>query len=164
MRSNAPPISELRLQRYQRWILLWLNWFAAFLTQAGALAPLSRQATGIAHRWLDAIERNLIHLILIRAAPHVRTIPALKHAAHRRIETQFARAIIGSAMRRRLRPRNLAHRIAALAQPIASLAARIVKRLPRGLTRRRPTRTRREWRAPGLAAAPLVATPAADTS
>ncbi|MBX3430054.1 MAG: hypothetical protein KF779_10795 [Hyphomonadaceae bacterium] len=164
MRLNVPPISELRLQRYHRWILLWLAWFAAFLTQAGAVAPLSRQAAKIAHQWLDGIERNLIELILIRAARQVRTIPTLKHTAHRRRETHLARAIVGAAMRRALRPRDLRRRIAALSQPIAPLAARILRRIPRGLTRRRPIGARPEPRTAFAASSADLNQFCADTS
>src|SRR5690606_41962400 len=70
MRLNAPPISELRLQRYHRWMLLWLTWLAAFLAEVSAFAPLSRQATQIAHQWLDRAERLLIDIVLLRAAAH----------------------------------------------------------------------------------------------
>lgn len=147
MRLNAPPISELRLQRYHRWMLLWLTWVATFLAEVCAFAPLSRQATQIAHQWLDRAERLLVSIVLIRAAARVRTIPTLKHALHRRRETHLTRAIIGSAMRRMLRPKRLDQRIAALSQNLQSLVARLLKRLPRGLTRRRPVRTRHEMRA-----------------
>lgn len=123
-------------------MLLWLKWFAAFLVQAGALAPFSRQATQIAHQWLDCIERILVGIVLVRAAKRARTIPGLKHSTHRRTETHMSRAIIGSAMRRALRPKRLDQRIAALSQDVLGLVARLLKRLPRGLTRRRPIRTR----------------------
>ena len=142
MRFNAPPISEHRLQRAQRWMLLWLKWFAAFLREARAFAPFSDHATAIAHQWLNRIEHLLVSIVMLRAAPHVRFNNALKHSAHRRIETHMRRAIIGSAIRRALRSKDLQKRIAALSQNVAALVARLLKRLPRGLTRRRPHRTR----------------------
>lgn len=147
MRAHAPPISELRLQRIQRWMLLWLKWFAAFLTKAEAIAPFSRQARAIAHRWLNQIERVLTCVVAIRAAPHVRVTNAPKHATRPRTEHQLLRAVIGSAMRRSLRARDLRQRITALSQNVDALVARLLKRLPRGLTRRRPIRPRPERRA-----------------
>lgn len=164
MRLNAPPISELRLQRYQRWMLLWLRWLAAFLTEAGASAPLSRQAEQIAHQWLDKVERLLVDIVLIRAAARVRPLRALKHSAYRREEAHMARAVIGSAMRRALRPKRLDQRLTALSQDLQGLVARLLKRLPRGLTRRRPIRMRREMRAPTIAFVGAQAPLCADTS
>lgn len=164
MRLSVPPISELRLRRYHRWMLLWLKWLAAFLAETGAFAPLSRQVEQIAHQWLDKIERLLIDIVLIRAAPHVRTIPALKHSPHCRDETHMRRAIIGSAMRRALRSNRLDQRIAALSQDVQALVARLLKRLPRGLTRRRVVRTRPQVRATHTASVCLQCPQRADTS
>jgi hypothetical protein len=164
MRFNAPPITEHRLQRAQRWMLLWLKWFAAFLREARAVAPFSDQAATVAHQWLGRIERLLISIILLRAAPRVRGNIPPQHSPRRRIETHMRRAIIGSGMRRALRSKDLHQRIAALSQDVDALVARLLKRLPRGLTRRRPHRTRREGRpiAPAIAHAEAVL--AADTS
>lgn len=164
MRLHAPPISQHRLNRCHRWMLLWLAWLAAFLDQARAFAPLSAQATAIAHRWLDCIERGLSNIVLCRAVSQVRFLPAQKHAGRRRIKTHLRRAAIGSALRRRLRVRDLNQRIAALSQDIAVLVAHVVKRLPRGLTRRRPHHTRPEPRAITRAAALIAAESAHNTS
>ncbi|QGZ94624.1 hypothetical protein [Terricaulis silvestris] len=164
MRLNAPPITEHRLQRYQRWVLLWLKWFAAFLREARAFAPFSDQAAAIAHQWLDRIERILTSIVMLRAAPHVRGNTAPKHSARRRIETHMRRAIIGSAMRRALRSKDLNQRIAALSKDVDALVARLLKRLPRGLTRRRPHRARPEPRQIARAIASAEAAPSADTS
>lgn len=163
MRSSAPPISELRLQRFHRWALLWLKWFAAFLNAASAYAPLSKQATTIGHRWLDRIEIVLVSIILVRTARRIRPVRAPKHC-HRRTEAYLKRAIIGSAMRRMLRPRRLDQRIAALSQDTEALVARLLKRLPRGLTRRRSVRTRPEMRGEEGARVRANAPLAADTS
>jgi hypothetical protein len=164
MRFNAPPITEHRLQRYQRWVLLWLKWFAAFLREARAFAPFSDQAATIAHQWLDRIERILTSIVMLCAAPHVRVINAPKHSARRRTETHMRRAIIGSAMRRALRSKDLHQRIAALSQDVDALVARLLKRLPRGLTRRRPHHARLEPRQIAQAIAYAEAAPSADTS
>lgn len=161
MRSNAPAITELRLQRFHRWALLWLKWFASFLNAATAHTPITGQAAEVANQWLARVEALLISIVLVRAAARVRPVSTLKHSARRRIETHMARAIIGSAMRRFLRPRRLDQRIAALSKNIEALVVRIAKRLPRGLTRRRPIRTRPELRraeaAPICDHAPLCA-------
>lgn len=146
MRLNAQPISELRLQRHHRWMVLWLKWFASFLAAAGAIAPLSRQAIEIAHHWLDKAEGLLFDIILIRAARHVRALPTLKHSAYRRTETHLRRAIIGSAIRRAVRSRRLDQRIAALSQDVQALVTRLLERVPHGLTRRRAIRARSELR------------------
>lgn len=145
MRVSAP--SELRLQRFHRWMLLWLQWLAAFLTQARAFGPLSEQATATAHGWLDSIERALVNIIIFHSAFRVRRLSPPKHATRRRIVSQLRRAIIGSALRRALRSNDLHRRIAALSQNLDDLVTRLVKRLPRGLTRRRPHLARPEPRA-----------------
>jgi hypothetical protein len=164
MRFNAPPISEHRLHRYHRWMLLWLSWFAAFLEQARAFAPFPAQAIAIAHRWLDPIERLLINIVTLRAAPHVRgNIPA-RHSPRRRNDTQMLRAIIGSAMRRALRSKDLNQRIAALSLDVDVLVARLLKRLPCGLTRRRPHHARPEPRGIARVCARAEAEFAPDTS
>ncbi len=166
MRFVAEPISNLRLQRFHRWAMLWLKWFAAFLKAAGALAPLSRQAQSIGHHWLDRIERIILAIIMLRAAPRVRRVKSHRpFAVHRLKQRALPRAVIGSAMRRSLRPNDLRRRIdALLGVNISVLVARLLKRLPRGLTRRRPIITTPE-RSVSYALAILLA-PAlcADTS
>ena len=164
MRVNAPPISQHQLNRVHRWMLLWLTWFAAFLKEARVFAPLSTQAIAIAHRWLDGIESLLINIVLIRAAPRVRGFAPLKHFPRRKIETHMRRAIIGAVMRRRFRSKDLNQRIAALSQTIDALVARLLKRLPRGLTRRRPHHARPEPRPIARAIADAEAALAPNTS
>ena len=147
MRFNAPPISDLRLQRFHRWILLWLKWFAAFLSNAEAFAPFSQQATAIAHGWLDVIEQRLINLIVLRAfvrANRWRLAP--KHSPHRRKQKQLRRAIIGSKLRRAFRAEDLRTRIERLSQDLNVLVVQLLKRLP--LSRRRPIKPHPEARDP----------------
>ncbi|QGZ95666.1 hypothetical protein [Terricaulis silvestris] len=164
MRFNAPPISKHRLNRYHRWMLLWLTWFAAFLREARTFAPFSAQATAIAHKWLDRIERLLTNIVLLRAAPRVRLNSTPKHSPRRKTETQRRRAISGSAIRRALRSKDLNQRIAALSQNVDALVARLVKRLPRGLTRRRPHHARPEPRGIARTIAHAEAALSPDTS
>lgn len=164
MRVNAPPISAHRLQRLQRWMVLWLNWFAALLSELRVSASFSAQATAAAHQWLDRIERVLTNVVILRAAPLVRGACPPKHSARRRIEAHRRRAIIGSALRRTLRAKDLHQRIAALSQNVDRLVARLLKRLPRGLTRRRPHRTRPEALCIVRASVESAFAPLADTS
>jgi hypothetical protein len=141
MRFVAEPISDLRLTRFHRWAMLWLKWFVAFLDAAGALAPISTQAERIGHRWLDRIERVIFAIVMLRAVRHVRCIKSRRpFALHRLARSGLSRAVIGSALRRALRPKDLRGRIEALKQSLDVLIARLLKRLPRGLTRRRPIR------------------------
>ena len=145
MRFVAEPISELRLQRFHRWAMLWLKWFVSFLDAAGAFAPISRQTQTIGHHWLEGIERVVLNIAMLRAAPHVRHGNKRKGVSERRLkESALRRAIIGSAMRRSLRPKDLRQRIDALTQSMDALIGRLLRRLPRGLTRRRPIKAERE--------------------
>ncbi|MFZ2029274.1 MAG: hypothetical protein WAU68_03110 [Vitreimonas sp.] len=146
MRFVAEPISDLRLQRFHRWALLWLSWFASFLDAAGAFAPLSKQAEAIGHLWLDRIERVIAAIVMVRAAPRVRALRTKRPFALQRLkQSALTRAVIGAKLRRALRPKQLRQRCDALRRiDIGALAARLLKRLPRGLTRRRPILTARE--------------------
>ena len=59
--------------------------------------------------------------------------------------TRIIRAVIGATLRRMLRPRGLRRRCEVLRRlDLNRVVARLLKRLPRGLTRRRPILTRRE--------------------
>ena len=138
MHHQRPIPSELRLQRYQRWMLLWLRWFTAFLDAVEAFAPLSAEARAIAHCWLDRVERALISLVLLRVVPRIRARNSPRHSAYRRKEAALWRALVGSRLRQTLRAKDLRQRIAVLSQNIEPLVARLLRRIPRGLTRRRP--------------------------
>src|SRR4051794_24259143 len=112
MRFVAEPISDLRLQRFHRWAMLWLKWFVAFLDGSGAFAPLSKQARIIGHRWLDRIERIVMAIVMLRAVRQVRGINSRKGVAElRRKDSALARAVVGSALRRALRSKDLRERI-----------------------------------------------------
>ncbi len=127
--------------------MLWLKWFVGFLDAAGALAPISTQAERIGHLWLDRIERVIVAIVTLRAVRHIRCIKTHRpFAVHRLARSGISRAVIGSAMRRDLRPKDLRQRIEALSQNIDTMIARLLKRLSRGLTRRRAIRTAPEAR------------------
>lgn len=137
MRLDAEPFTEHRLMRFHRWAMLWLNWFAAFLEAARGFAPLSRDAETIAHSWLDWIEQLIVNIVLIRAARRVRPLVWRRYRVPPSAQrSPTRRAILGSRLRRSLRARDLAGRIAALRQNIDAMTLRLARRLPRGLTRR----------------------------
>jgi hypothetical protein len=164
MRFAAKPVSELRLTRLHRWAMLWLKGFLAFLDAAAWFAPLSRQAKKIAHARLDSIERLIVSLLVIRVARCVRPLNRNSFTLRRGVTRDgWRRAVLGSALRRALRPKDVRARIEALLQDISTLVARLARRLPRGLTRRRgssaPPALFAYW--PRFISAPP---PAADTS
>jgi hypothetical protein len=103
---------------------------------------MSGEAKAIAHRWLDRIAHVVLSLAIARAAAQLR--PAPRRRAHELGDRRPGkrRAIVGSRLRRRLRHDDLRLRIARLSQAIDTLAATIVRRLPRGLTRRSARRSR----------------------
>lgn len=145
--------------------MLWLKWFAAFLEGAVVFAPLSKQAHTIGHQWLDRIERSVMAIVMLRAVRRVRRINPRKGVAeHRRKESALARAVVGSALRRSLRSKDLRERIERRTQSIDALVARLLRRLPRGLTRRRPIKARREVRTLNLCDACALFPLLSDTS
>jgi predicted NBD/HSP70 family sugar kinase len=145
MKFIRPPITTQRLQRYHRWALLWLKWFVAFLEATAAYNPLSRQAEAAAHAWLDKFERLITNIIMLEAAERVRFLPPPSGPAQHRITTRAVRrAVLGKQVRRALRRRKAQARAEALRQDINPLIAAIARRLPRGLTRRAPVRTKPE--------------------
>lgn len=142
MKFTRPPITTQRLQRYHRWALLWLTWFAAFLEAASAYNPLSRQAEALAHAWLDKFERLITNIIMLKAAERVRFLPpSRRHAKHTIKQRALRRAVLGVKLRRALRRHDVRERALALRQDIAPLITALARRLPRGLTRRAPART-----------------------
>jgi hypothetical protein len=165
MRFDAPPISDLRLSRFHRWAMLWLTWLAGFLDEAAAFAPLSAQAKTIAHRWLDQIEWLVMGIVIIRAARQLRRAPPSRRVRAHKLKTKaLRRAIFGARLLRRLRAKDLRTRIAALRADVGALVAQIRKRLPRGLTRRRPIAPRPEAGALEALAQPPAPALRADTS
>lgn len=165
MHFKRPSISIHRLQRLHRWAMLWLTWFAAFLETAASLAPLSREAEHVAHLWLDRIAWLIVSIVMIRAAPRVRGVnPRQVASPHRRVETSLSRAIVGTRAWRELHSKHLLQRIAALRQNIDVLVARVLRRIPCGLTRRRPILPRPEARRADAHYALVAPVPCADTS
>lgn len=144
--------------------MLWLAWLLRTLDAVGAYAWLSRAQTHNLNLWLDRIERIVANLAMARAAPHVRLALPRKGVCADAVKTSgLRRAIVGSALRRALRRSDLRARISALSRPISAIAAQVLKRLPRGLTRRRAIRVRRTD-APLVSVATLHVCAGADTS
>jgi len=165
MRFVAPAISDLRLRRLHRWAMLWLTWFAAFLDVATSFAPLSHAAADAAHHWLDRIEYLVVRIVFLRYVRRMRRVNMRKGVIeHRRIETSQLRAIMGTRTWSALRSKHLHIRIAALRQNLDALVARVLRRLPRGLTRRRPIRPRPERACIAMRDAFAAPVYAADTS
>ncbi|MFT3726833.1 MAG: hypothetical protein QM759_03315 [Terricaulis sp.] len=165
MRTVAKSIATYRLQRAHRWAVLWLTWFAAFLVAAADFEPLSKLAQAIAHKRLQRIERLIVAILILRALPHLRGVNRRKGMAERRrIERSFFRAVLGGRLRRALRPKDVHQRIAALRQNIDVLLTQLLKRLPCGLTRRRPIKARPELHHAMAAAVVCMPAPCADTS
>ncbi|MFZ2030610.1 MAG: hypothetical protein WAU68_09910 [Vitreimonas sp.] len=145
MRFVAEPFTQHRLQRFHRWAMLWLAWFTAFLESARLFAPITAQVEEIGHRWLDRIERVIMAVVMLRAVTRVRRVTPRKGVdEHRRKDSALARAVVGSALRRAIRSKDLRERIARLQQDIDALVARLLRRLPCGLTRRRPIKPQRD--------------------
>jgi hypothetical protein len=165
MRFVAEPISNLRLQRFHRWAMLWLKWFVSLLDASGALAPISAQAERIGHRWLDRIERIVFAIVMLRAAPRIRGMRDRRpFAMHRLKQAALSRAVIGAKQRRAFRPKSLRARIEALTESIDLMVARLLRRLPRGLTRRRPILARPEAQIAAALGAWLAPRRAVDSS
>jgi hypothetical protein len=146
MRFIAEPFTQHRLQRFYRWAMLWLTWFAGFLDAASQFAPLAQSARTIAHLWLDRVERMVLAIVMLRAVRLVRGAQTRRGVAeHCRKERGLSRAVVGSSLRHALRSRDLRQRIERLRQDVDVLVARLLRRLPRGLTRRRPINARRDF-------------------
>jgi hypothetical protein len=162
MHRNRPR-SPHRLARLHRWAILWLKWFVAMLDLLAPLGPPSRQDSAIAHKWLDAIEGPILHIIWKRVAPRIDPANWRIYGPLPR-RTSIHRTLTGTRLRKALRDKDLRTRAAKLAQNLDSLTARQTRRLSRGLTRLLAILTRPQAAAM-LAPSPYIA-PAliADTS
>jgi hypothetical protein len=158
-----PNLRPHHLARLHRWATLWLKWFVAMLDILAPLGPPSCQDSAIAHKWLDAIEGPVLHIIWKRVAPHIK--PAnwrIYGPLPRRVGIH--RSITGVRLRKALRDKVLRTRAAKLAQDLTALIAKQLRRLRRGMTRLLAILTRPQAAAM-LAPCPCTATtPIADTS
>jgi hypothetical protein len=159
MRTEPKPfITAHRLARLNAWARLWLMWIA------GVWAAWWSGGGRADARALDSLARRAGQMIMINAAARYRGAPRSRHR-HGRLKPVRLRTILGARLRRALRARDLPARLFAILSVMRDLdraVARLLSRLPRGLTRLRvilPARTH----APRLIAAPSF-TLAADTS
>ena len=164
--APTPPLSNHRLARLTAWARLWLVWFVGVcLTHFGADAPQSWRRG--ARRQLGKAARMVAQLIFLHAAARVGPLPRRAiHRHGRRKQAGGARAIIGAALRRALRGKDLPSRLASiltLMRDSEHHIAKLARRLARGLTRLRVILPARE-RVPHVAAGPLAALAGADTS
>lgn len=139
MRVQTVPITPQRFARLLLGAWLWLLKYALFLCVAQTAEPWRRKA-----------QRGVRDLILLRAAtlmakrrPRARYRPTPPPDFARAPSPNILRAVCGAYVRKRLRARSPGAAVAAIMaalQDIEALARRIVRRLPRGLTRIRPLR------------------------
>jgi hypothetical protein len=160
MRTAPKPfITAHRLARLNAWARLWLMWvvgvWAAWWTRGGRADA----------RALDPLARRVGTMIMINAAARFRPPQRSRHR-HGRLQPVRLRTILGARLRRAMRGKDVPHRLVAILTLMRDLdraVARLLKRLPRGLTRLRvllPAPTQ----APLIAAAPSIAPACADTS
>lgn len=156
--APEPSISHHRLSRLALWAGLWLARLAALLFGGAYEAPMIDRIT----QRFSRIVRGIIFLRVAMAMPRLRQ---QRRPWPLRTLVAERRAVFGSAVRRALRGRTLAERIAKLREVMTNIdavCARLLRRLRRGLSRRRP----RAWRGLRLLplAAPIPALAGADTS
>ncbi|MGE0187673.1 MAG: hypothetical protein AB7Q23_17975, partial [Hyphomonadaceae bacterium] len=139
MPSHPPtPISSHRLKRIALWAMAMLLWIAAV---CGGAAPSRRHLQQRGDTRLDELARMVRNLVIVRAVAMVK--PPRRPARHgpRRRPRHYLRSCAGAELRRLLRARDPQHRvlrlIAAL-RDLAAYAARLARRLARGLTRLAP--------------------------
>jgi hypothetical protein len=132
MKTAPHFISAHRVTRFTTWAKLWLQWFAAVLPLLLFHDPAR------VRRELARSARMAANLVVLHAARRLgplrpRRRPPIKRAG-------MLRALKGSRLRRRLRARDPAARffaILAVMRDLDAEAARLVRHLPRGLTRLR---------------------------
>lgn len=143
MRLAAPsPKSPRRLARIATCLRLGLTWVLAVVTAVFGEGPIARQFERDMRGTFDKAARALANLILIHASARFgpRVIARVYAPPAKARRTPWKRAAIGSALRCALRGKNARDRIATLIaiarDPEAAVVA-LLKRLPKGLTRRR---------------------------
>ena len=143
MHAQSPPprIGVQRLKRIALWALLMLSWIAAVL---GGATPKRRHLAQRGDARLDEMTRLVRSLVILRAveiAPPRRTRRTLRFTRPRRQLQGLVRTCAGSALRRALRARDPLQRVQRLLAALRQrdvLAARLLRRLKRGLTRLAP--------------------------
>ena len=133
-RSLATTAHQRR--RYALWALAMLQWIAGFLFQAAH--PTRRHLRQRGETSIRRLTHMVVSLIIIRAAElsgrRLRTPRYWRRGRHLR-RRHIIRSLLGSRLRRALKPRTLAMRIHALIHALRHLDA-----FARQLSRRRLTR------------------------
>jgi hypothetical protein len=155
MHSSPPIVSAHRLARLLAWARLALAWAAMVLFSEDApLLDLRRCIRRVRLLSLDRLARMVRNLVIVRAAQMAgprarrRTVRAFAPPgfARRMRPSRILRSCGGSALRRVLRDRDPARRMARITEALRDidrLARKLVRRLRRGLTRLRPLVMRR---------------------
>jgi hypothetical protein len=140
MHIHKPLLTRHRRQRLVLWALAMLTWLAAVLF-AGREITVRQLSQRHRRMSLDGLTRMTIELMVVRAA---------ELARRRRRKRNFwrygrdltprhlIRSLVGSRLRRVLKPRDVAARIAILTEVLRNLdafAQLLAKRMRRGLTR-----------------------------
>jgi hypothetical protein len=138
MRSPAPSsISTHCLARFTKWAMLWVFWFAVFLSET--MGVLARR--DVRRAFMD-MRRVMASLVFLHAIGEVPPGPTHKRHAPRpnRIDPSVnaLRRILGARFRRALRGRSVGEtitRFLAMLRDLKAVIAGLVRRLKRGLTR-----------------------------
>ena len=139
MPSHPPDlISSHRLKRIALWAMAMLLWIAAL---CGGAAPRARHLAQRGETRLDELARMVRNLVIVGAAAMVKPPRRPARYGLRRRPRHYLRSCAGAELRRRLRARDPQHRVRkliAVLRDLAACAARLARRLARGLTRLAP--------------------------
>lgn len=131
-RSPHPPITQHRVARLNAWARLWLVWFV------GVWASFWRDDRAQA-REVARIAKGVAALVILNAMQLMPALPRAKHR-HGRLNPLRERTVVGARLRRALQGRDWRARLMAILTVMRDLdthAARLVRRLHRGLNRLR---------------------------
>lgn len=133
MKPHPIPITRHKLARLFAWAQLWL---ACVLDRCGWLYALGER---LPRRELDAMARAAHHLVSLKAAARMPRL-ARSRDRHGRLKRVTLRTIMGARFRHLTRGRTWAARVFAILAFVRDAdlhAARLLKRMKRGLTRLR---------------------------
>ena len=131
-RSPRPPLTKHRVTRLNALARLWLMWFVGFC--ASFWRDDRAQARDVARA-----ARAIAALVIANAVERMPTPPRANNR-HGRLNPLRQRAIAGSRLRRALQGRDWRTRLMAILTVMRDLdthAAKLARRLYRGMTRRR---------------------------
>jgi hypothetical protein len=140
MHIHKPLLTSHRRQRLVLWALAMLTWLAAVLF-AGREITVRQLHQRHRRMSLDGLTRMTIELMICRAAELARLRRRKRNFwryGRDLTPRHLFRSLVGSRLRRVLKPRHARERIAALIHALRNLdafARRLAKRMRRGLTR-----------------------------